>query len=243
MSVGIAALLGAELPAPVAVMGLSLGEYAALTAAGSLSLPDGVRVVADRARWMQTAGDQVPGKMAAVMTDQVSTVQTLVQALPGVYVANKNAPRQIVVGGQVAAVDRLLAELAARGIKRVRSLNVVASHTPLMQTAADRLAARLQAVHLAPPRIPVISNTTGKPFTTATVKATLVNQLTHTTNFAGGLLALADLGVDQFVEIGPGRTLSGFVRQTLPRAARYQVHDVATFNQVRTELGVISDWQ
>lgn len=236
MSVGIARVLAQELPVPAGMLGLSLGEYAALTAAGSLTLADGVQLVADRARYMAAAGQAVPGKMAAVMTDRQDEVRRLLQTIDGVYVANNNTASQLVVGGREEAVDTLVAQLKQQGIKRAMTLKVVASHTPLMQPAAEQLANRLASVPFGPTTVPVISNTTVQPFVAGTVKGTLVRQLTHPTHFGAGLQALSSLGVDRFVEVGPGHTLSSFVKQTLPNAERYHVSDIASLNEVRGAL-------
>jgi [acyl-carrier-protein] S-malonyltransferase len=209
---------------PDAALGLSLGEYGALVAADSLPFPDVVPLVRDRGRFMQEAVPEGRGGMLAVLgLDAEEVVAALAEVRSGVVeLANDNAPGQLVVGGETAALAEARAKLLARGARRVVPLEVSAPfHTSLLRPAAERLRERLSAVRVAPPRLPVLANVTALPYPADAdeVRRLLVAQVDHPVRLAPSLRRLLDDGFEVFCEIGPGKVLSGFVRR-LDRQAR-----------------------
>jgi [acyl-carrier-protein] S-malonyltransferase len=194
--------------------GHSLGEYAALVAAGALSLSDGVRLAADRARFMQEAVPAGAGAMAAVLGLDDAEVAALcaAQAQGEVLEAvNFNAPGQVVVAGTKAAVERAVAAAKAAGAKRAVVLSVsVPSHCALMRPAAERLAERLEQVDLRMPKVPVLHNVDVRAATTvADLREHLVAQLYSPVRWVETVAAVAASGVSLAIECGPGRVLAG----------------------------------
>lgn len=201
---------------PVAAAGHSLGEYAALVAAGVIGFEDAVRLVALRGKAMASAGERAPGAMLAVLGGEDDAVRALADD-HDLTVANDNAPGQLVLSGPAPAVDAAeerLAELRARA----RRLDVSgAFHSPLMAPAAEALADALAAIEVREPRFPVFSNGTAQPF--ADVRAELIANVTRPVRWRETLLALHAAGAEEFAELGPGRVLTGLVRRTLREAA------------------------
>jgi malonyl CoA-acyl carrier protein transacylase len=201
---------------PEAGAGHSLGEYAALVAAGALRFEDGLRLVDVRAEAMAKASTATPSGMIAMLRADPADVARLAQEC-GAHVANDNSPGQVVVAGTkeaLAEVERRADEIGARA----RALDVSgAFHTPLMAPAADALAAAIADVEVGPFAFPIISNGTVEPF--GDVRAELVANLLRPVRFRETLLALADRGVETFEEVGPGTVLTGLVKRTVERAA------------------------
>ncbi|UQS87426.1 ACP S-malonyltransferase [Nicoliella spurrieriana] len=236
MSTGIARLLDAQLPMPKAMFGLSLGEYSALVSAKALSFQSGLKLVQDRSRYMDAAGRANPGAMAAVLNLAPDVVASVCDAIDGVYPANFNTEKQTVIGGQADAVAQASVALKQQGAKRVVPLKVaVASHTPLMQPASEQLATRLASVEFDAPQTTVLSNTLVAPFTKENLKDTLVKQLVSPTHFMGDVQAADQLGVDAFVEIGPGNTLSKLAKKTAKKPT-FNIESVDTLNDFRAKL-------
>lgn len=202
---------------PVAAgAGHSLGEYAALVAAEALSFEDGLRLVDVRAAAMDRANELVPGGMVALLGGDIDAARALARRT-GLHVANDNAPGQVVLSGREEGIEQAI-ELAREFEVRARRLPVSAAfHTPLMAPASDELAAALAEVAVADPAFTVISNGTAQPF--GDIRAELVANLLAPVRFRETLLALADEGIEQFEEVGPGRVLSGLVRRTVTVAA------------------------
>ncbi|GAA6236488.1 ACP S-malonyltransferase [Apilactobacillus micheneri] len=237
MSVAIYRILADKLDKPVAMMGLSLGEYSALVAAKALSFQSGLKLVHDRSHYMDEAGKQNPGSMAAVLGVSPDFVKDVCDKIDDVYPANYNTKKQTVIGGTKEGVQTAMTELKEKGAKRVIPLKVaVASHTPLMQPASDQLAKRLESVEFDEPEFDVISNTTIKPFNTDTIKETLTNQLINPTHFMQDVASIEDKNIDAFIEIGPGNTLSKLAKKTL-KADTYNVESVDTLNDLLDKLG------
>jgi malonyl CoA-acyl carrier protein transacylase len=200
----------------IAAAGHSLGEYAALVAAGALEFDDAVKLVDERADAMAAAGEERPGGMIAFLGGESRDVHALADRL-GLVVANDNAPGQLVLSGSVDALDR--AEEAAREETgaRARRLDVTgAFHSPLMEPAADRLRAALEKTPVHPMQIPVYSNGSAAPF--VDVRAELAENLLRPVRWRETLLALRTAGVERFVELGPGAVLTGLVKRTLAAA-------------------------
>jgi [acyl-carrier-protein] S-malonyltransferase len=205
-------------PRPALLAGHSLGEYAALVAAGALSLADGARLVRERGRLMQLAVPAGTGAMAAVLGAEdalVAEVCAAVSAADVVVPANYNSPGQIVIGGHAAAVDRALAELAARGVRKAVKLPVsVPSHTPLMREAADRLGEVMAAMAWQAPSIPVVQNVDGAVHAgVPAIRAALVRQLYLPVRWTDCVQALAGRGATRLAECGPGKVLTGLARR------------------------------
>lgn len=240
MSLASYRLLGTTAAKPVVLTGLSLGEYGALMAANVMAVRDGIKVVADRARYMQRAGLQRPGQMVAalkVTPDIAQAACAAAQTVGVAYPANYNLADQVVIGGDVAGVRAASDYLHAQGVKRVVPLDVaVASHTPLMRTASEALAKRLGFVNVRVPQVPVISNTTVAPFSATEVKTTLVQQLIQPTHFAACLQRIATYDLDAIVQVGPGNNLAKFAQKTVPTVPVYTMTTVADWQTLRTVL-------
>lgn len=194
---------------PVAMAGHSLGELTALVAAGAIDEVDGVRLACARGQLMAEAADQVPGAMVALRAS-VEQAEELV-ADTEVVVANHNAPQQVVVSGPEAAVAALEARLEERGVGNRRLPVRGAFHSPLMAEAARRFAEELAQVDLRQPGVPVIACATGRPF--ADIQTELAEAIVRPVRFVGVVEELRSRGVERFVEVGPGRVLSGLVRR------------------------------
>lgn len=196
-----------------AAAGHSLGEYAALYAAGALEFDDAVRVVDARAAAMADAARHNPGGMVAMLGGDPHAVRDFGQRL-GLTVANDNAPGQLVLSGAMDAVDAAVEAARDETGARARKLDVGgAFHSPLMQPAAAKLAAALKATPIGEPRFPVFANGSAAPF--ADVRRELSDNLLKPVRFRETLLALRAAGVDRFAELGPGEVLSGLVKRTL----------------------------
>ena len=197
--------------------GHSLGEYSALTATGALAYDDAVRLVAERGEAMQVAADEQEGTMAAVLGLDDNLVAEACDATPGdVWVANFNAPGQVVIAGAPDAVAVAGDEAKAAGAKRLMQLPVGgAFHTPFMQPARDRLRKALAEVEIRAPSVPVVANVDAQPRSEADEWRTLLaQQLTSPVLWRASLHALADAGVTTFTELGPGKVLTGMTKRT-----------------------------
>jgi [acyl-carrier-protein] S-malonyltransferase len=199
-----------------AAAGHSLGEYAALVAAGALQFDDAVRLVDERAAAMADAGELNAGGMVALLGGDPRGVRALATRL-GLVVANDNAPGQLVLSGPIEAVAE--AEEVARDEAgaRARRLDVTgAFHSPLMEPAAERLRTALEATPVQELQIPVYSNGTAAPF--VDVRSELSQNLLRGVRWRETLLAMRTAGIERFVELGPGSVLTGLVKRTLQAA-------------------------
>lgn len=246
--VGAARALDSRGLAPGAVVGHSLGEYAALVAAGALGAEDALRVVAVRGRAMEAAGRANPGGMAAVIGLDAGVLEGVCAEAGDVWLANLNTPAQTVVSGRADALARV-AELAREaGARRVIRLDVpVAAHCPLMETAAAAVAEALAGLTVRPPAAPFWSVVDALPHDEPDeIRDLLVRAVTSPVRFAATVTAMHAGGVDAFVEVGPGRVLSGLVKQTLPGVALAaagtdaEAEDLASLNHRTTTDGAAS---
>jgi [acyl-carrier-protein] S-malonyltransferase len=203
---------------PSMLAGHSLGEYSALVAAGALSLRDAAHLVRIRGQLMQDAAPAGIGAMAAVIGAEDALVQDVCKEISGAEVvvpANYNSPGQIVIGGHVAAVDRALALLAERGVRKVVKLAVsVPSHTPLMREAANRLSETMAGMQWHAPAIPVVQNVDAEVHDgVQAIRDALVRQLYLPVQWTSCVHALAAHGVTRVAECGPGKVLAGLSKR------------------------------
>ncbi|HEV2104307.1 MAG TPA: ACP S-malonyltransferase [Candidatus Eisenbacteria bacterium] len=215
---------------PAFVAGHSLGEYSACVAAGALGYEDALRLTHRRGELMYEAGLARPGAMAAILGLPAAEVEAACAEAADagvVCAANLNAPGQVVISGEPAAVERAGERAKARGAKRAIRLEVSgAFHSPLMAPAAEGLAAALDATAFHDPRCPVVANAWARPVRRADeVRSALRAQLLAPVRWEESLRLLLAEGLDGFVELGPGRVLRGLLRTLAPAAASWNVED------------------
>lgn len=216
--------------APVAVAGHSLGEYSALVVAGGLSFGDAVALVQKRGRYMSEAVPPESGLVAALLglgADVVDEVCREASLVGIVAPANFNSPGQIVIAGEKAAVERAIELAKAKGCKKSIPLPVsVPVHTPLMQKAADRLAADVASVQWSDLTVPLVNNVEARAITKASeVQASLIRQLPSPVLWVETIKTMACMGATAFVEVGPGTVLTGLIKRILPEARLFNVND------------------
>jgi [acyl-carrier-protein] S-malonyltransferase len=224
LACGVAAfrVLEAEGCIPVGAAGHSLGEFAALVAAGVLELEDALQVVLVRGRAMAEAGSVHPGAMCALLgvgPEGAAELCELARGADVLVVANENSPQQVVLSGSVAAVERAEALAAERRIRAVRLKVAGAFHSPLMEPAVAPLAEALAAVALRAPRFPIAENVTGELTTDPEeLRRLLVRQVVSPVRWSRCVQALAAAGADTFVEAGPGDVLTRLAKRIVPQA-------------------------
>ena len=202
---------------PSMVAGHSLGEFSALVAAGALNFEDGLRLVYARAMAMQKACEAAPSTMAAIVglpDDKIEEICAEVSKEGSVVVpANYNCPGQLVISGNVEAINEACEKLKAAGAKRALPLKVGgAFHSPLMQPAKDELQAAIEKTEFSAPQCPVYQNVDGKPHTDpADIKANLIAQLTRSVRWTSCVQNMIADGADDFTECGPGKALQGMI--------------------------------
>jgi [acyl-carrier-protein] S-malonyltransferase len=212
--------VGHKWQAPRFVAGHSLGEYSALVAAGALDFSDALTLVRERGRLMKESGDRRPGGMAAVVgldrpALEVACEQASEETSRIVNVANANSPEQFVISGELAALDRAIELIRTAGARTVVPLRIsIASHSPLMQQAASRLAEIIDRSPLRDPQVPVVTNIAGQVRTSADhIRGELASQMVAPVEWVGSVREMVANGVDTFVEIGPGQVLSRLIRR------------------------------
>ena len=242
-SVAALRALHPETITPAAVAGHSLGEYTALVAAGGLTFRDAVAIVQKRGRYMSEAVPAGTGAVAALLGLAAEAVKEACREAASagvVQAANFNSPGQVVIAGEKAAVERAIEIAKTKGCKKAVPLPVsVPVHTPLMQKAADRLAADLASIAWTDLRMPLINNAEAKPILKATdIQASLVRQLPSSVLWEDSVKAMAATGVKTFVEIGPGTVLTGLIRRIAPDATTLNVNDPKSLEATRAALGL-----
>jgi len=220
--------------APAFVAGHSLGEYSALVASGALSLSDAVRTVRARGRYMQEAVPVGTGAMAAVIGGDLDAIERIcaeASASQVCSIANINAPNQIVIAGNIEAVDRAV-ELLSGVARKVVKLKVSAPfHCALMKPAQDRLAPDLAALNFSRPAMPVVTNVDARATTAPDeLRDALVRQVSAPVRWVESMQLLMSHGVDTFVEAGPGKVLSGLMRQISRDVKMLNAEDVILSN-------------
>ena len=221
-----------------ATAGLSLGEFTALTAAGVLTFEDAIRVVRQRGQFMQEACEATHGAMAAIIgLDENATREVCVQA--GVELANLNCPGQIVISGEAEKMAAACELATARGAKKAMPLTVAgAYHSKLMSGAQPKLEAALAAVPIGIPNLPVISNVTAQPHgAPSDIHHRLVEQVTAPVRWEASMRYLLEQGFTRFIELGPGKALTGFMKRIDPKAQMLNVSDAESLTTTANALG------
>jgi len=237
VSTAISQVLMAKGVHPAFVAGHSLGEYSALVSCGGIALADAVKLVRKRGEYMQEAVPVGVGAMAALLGMELTAVEALCsEAAQGEVVspANLNSPAQIVIAGHTTAVQRAVELAKTRGAKRAILLNVSAPfHCALMKPASDRLAGDLDALRIEEPAAPLVNNAGAEIVRSPdAIRDGLKRQVTAPVHWAESMRRLMDEGVDLFVEVGPGKVLSGLMRQIDRNAKCLHVEDSASLNEV-----------
>ncbi|HEL1567799.1 ACP S-malonyltransferase [Streptococcus suis] len=228
-SVAIFRLLEEEGVQPDMVAGLSLGEYSALVASGALAFEDAIALIAKRGEYMETAAPEGTGKMVAVLNTDVNLIEEICSTATSGIVspANYNTPAQIVIGGEVAAVDEAVELLKEAGVKRMIPLNVSGPfHTALLRPASEQLAQALEQVEFADFQVELVGNTEAKVMKKEDIKSLLTRQVMEPVRFYESIATMQEAGVTNFIEIGPGKVLSGFVKKIDKTAHVVAIEDI-----------------
>ena len=223
---------------PEVTAGLSLGEYCAIETAGALSLKDAVLTVRKRGLLMEEAVPAGVGAMAAVLGMDAAAIQAVIQNREGVWIANDNCPGQLVITGEKTAVEEAGILLKEAGARRVLPLKVSGPfHSALLKNAGEQLAEELKSVKLSTPWIPYVSNVTADYVTDASQVAELLKQqVSSPVQFTQSIERMIADGVDTFIEIGPGKTLSSFVRKIDRNVKVYNIEKPEDLDRVMEEL-------
>ncbi|MGQ7483081.1 ACP S-malonyltransferase [Streptococcus suis] len=229
-SVAIFRLLEEEGVQPDMVAGLSLGEYSALVASGALAFEDAIALIAKRGEYMETAAPAGTGKMVAVLNTDVNLIEEVCSSVTSGIVspANYNTPAQIVIGGEVAAVDEAVELLKEAGVKRMIPLNVSGPfHTALLRPASEQLAQALEQVEFADFQVELVGNTEAKVMKKEDIKSLLTRQVMEPVRFYESIATMQAAEVTKFIEVGPGKVLSGFVKKIDKTAHVVAIEDIA----------------
>ena len=223
---------------PDVAAGLSLGEYCARAAAGVMSDEDAICTVRQRGILMQEAVPVGEGAMAAILALDAAAIEAVTGAMEGVWIANYNCPGQIVISGKKAAVEEACEKLKAAGAKRALLLNVSGPfHSGMLTVAGEKLAQVLADVEIHTPRIPYVANVNAQFVTTAEpVKDLLTRQVSSSVRWQQSVEAMINDGVDTFIEIGPGRTLAGFMKKISKEVKTMNVEKLEDIEKVAEAL-------
>lgn len=223
---------------PDVAAGLSLGEYCALAAAGVMSDEDAIRTVRQRGILMQEAVPVGEGAMAAILALDAAVIEEVTGAMEGVWIANYNCPGQIVISGEKAAVEEACEKLKAAGAKRAVMLNVSGPfHSGMLADAGEKLGEVLSQVELHEPQIPYVANVTAQYVKSAAeVKELLTRQVSSSVRWQQSVEAMIADGVDTFIEIGPGKTLAGFMRKISRDVKTLNVENLEDIGKVAEAL-------
>lgn len=221
--------------------GLSLGEYSALCASGALNFEEAVALVRKRGKFMTEAVASGVGAMSAVLNVSEEIIQESVKEASTdtevAMIANYNAPGQIVIAGHTSAIERAEKILAEKGARKVVRLNVSGPfHTSLLKPASEKLEKELEKININEPKVPVITNLTGD--VVSDIKDTLVKQVMSPVKWEQSIKKLIESGVDTFIELGPGKTLSAFVKKIDRSVNIYNVEDLASLEKTCKGMGV-----
>lgn len=218
--------------------GLSLGEYCAIAEAGAMDLLDAIRLVRVRGQLMQHTVPTGEGAMAAVLGMDADQIDAVIEPIANVTVANYNCPGQIVITGRTAGIEQASKVLKEAGVKRVVPLNVSGPfHSPMLRSAGEKLGKELMTVQLGELKIPYVTNVTAEYVTDSSeIRELLTRQVYSPVRWEQSIRKMIAQGVDTFVEIGPGRTLTGFLRKIDRNVTVYQVNTWEDAKQIMEEL-------
>jgi [acyl-carrier-protein] S-malonyltransferase len=219
-----------DLDAPRFLAGHSMGQYSAMVAAGVLGFADAIRLVRERGRLMQASGD---GAMAAILglpDERIDELVGTASATGVITVANRNSPGQIVISGERAAVEAATATARELGARRAKMLPVsVAAHSPLMAGAAEGMRLALADVRFGDPLVPLLANADAMPLTDGEAcRDELIDHLTRGVDWVTVVEHMAAAGIDTFVEVGPGKVLTGLVRRIAPESTAIALDDITS---------------
>lgn len=237
-SIAMMKVLEAKGVKPDVAAGLSLGEYCALVAAGVMSEEDAITTVRQRGILMQEAVPVGIGAMAAILGLDTAKIEEVVEGIDGVSVANYNCPGQTVISGKKEAVEEANGKLLAAGAKRAAMLNVSGPfHSPLLKEAGAKLGTVLESVSIRTPEIPYVANVTAAYVTTADqVKPLLEEQVYSSVRWQQSVEAMVADGVDTFIEIGPGKTLAGFMKRITKNVTMLNIEKLEDIDKVVAAL-------
>lgn len=222
---------------PQMTAGLSLGEYAAIAVAGGMSYEDAIRTVRARGIFMEEAVPGGKGSMAAVLGMEAEAIEAVLKDVDGAYVANYNCPGQIVITGMKEAVEEACVRLKEAGAKRCMPLNVSGPfHSPYLEEAGSKLAEFMEDVNVQPLQMPYVTNVTADLVEDSVqIKSLLQKQVSSSVRWQQSVEKMIAEGVDTFVEIGPGKTLAGFIKKINPEVKVVNISCVADL-QLLTQL-------
>lgn len=222
--------------------GLSLGEYSALVASGAFNFEEAVCLVRKRGRFMTEAVPAGVGAMSAVLNldaEKILEACNEASSVGKVMIANYNAPGQIVIAGETAAVAKAEELVLEKGAKRAVRLNVSGPfHTSLLKPASDKLNVELQGISINKMDFPVITNLTGDIVSEENIIDTLTKQVMNPVKWEQTVRKFIELGVDTFVELGPGKTLSSFVKKVSKEVSVYNVEDIKSLEKTCKGIGL-----
>lgn len=225
---------------PSIVAGLSLGEYTALVKANAFSFKEAISLVSKRGKYMSEAAPPGTGKMVAIMNAERTIIEAAcLEASKTAYVApaNYNMPTQIVIGGEEIGVDKAVSLLEEQGVRRMIPLQVSGPfHTELLAPAAEKLQKDLAATSFNEPTIPVIGNTEAMVMKQEEIASLLERQVKSAVKWEDCVRQMIDMGVDTFVEVGPGKTLSKFIKKIDKSVRVLNIEDIKSFEEVKSAL-------
>lgn len=239
-SLAITKVLKEEGITPVVTAGLSLGEYTAIATAGACSVNEAVSLVKGRGLYMQEAVPLGVGTMSAVLGMDTEKIEVVLEHIEGAEIANYNCPGQIVITGTIEGVKTAEVKLKEAGARRVMGLNVSGPfHSSLLKGAGEKLAIDLETLTFQPLEIPYITNVTGKEVRDAKeIAGLLEQQVSSSVRWEDCVRTMIDMGVDTFVEIGPGKTLAGFMKKI---DASVTTYNIATVDDMEGVLPLLKE--
>lgn len=229
---------------PSIVAGHSLGEYSALVASSAIKFEDAVKLVRKRGEYMQSATPTGSGSMLAIIgleKDEISEMYEKIKDIGIVEIANHNSPTQIVVSGEIKALERLAIMAKDKGARMAIPLKVSAPfHSSFMETAKENLARYLEKVKIDNPKIPVSCNVTGDYIHHKEgIKSALIEQMTHPVKWVDSIKKMSSEGINCFIEVGPGKVLKGLIKQIIPDSEVFNVFDSNSLQNVVKKIGEV----
>ncbi|WP_036221970.1 ACP S-malonyltransferase [Mesoaciditoga lauensis] len=216
------------------VAGHSLGEYSALVAAGVLSFKDALKAVRLRGMLMENAIPSGAGSMLAIVGLPFEKVEEIVQEIDGIYIANYNSEKQVVISGEITSLLSSEERFQEAGARRVVHLNVSGPfHSPLMEPAKKEFEKFLNSLEFHSPKVPIVLNVTGKPAKTSTeIREKLIEQLTSPVRWVKSIWSMEEMGITDYIEVGSGRVLSGLIKRT----TKAFIHSTNTVEELEKTL-------